>query len=309
VQRVRALDGSGVDVFPLCLGGNVFGWTADEAASFAVLDAYSAAGGNFVDTAASYSAWVPGNSGGESETIIGNWMSARGNRESVVVGTKIGPSPRLGRDAVLAGAEASLRRLRSDYIDLYYIHHDDPETPLEETLGAFGELVAAGQVRHVGLSNFSRERLELALEVVSREGLPPIVALQNEHNLLRRDYESGPREVAQREGIAAVPYYALASGFLTGKYRRDGADVASARAQGVSRFMDDHGFAVLDALDAVAAAHATSVSAVALAWLLAQPTVVAPIASARTVAQLEELLAFTQLELSADELDSLSRAG
>ena len=306
---MRPLGRSGVEVFPLCLGGNVFGWTADEPASFAVLDAYAAAGGNFLDTAAAYSAWVPGNSGGESETIIGNWMGSRGNRESVVVGTKIGGNPRLGREAVLDGADASLRRLGSDYIDLYYIHHDDPETPLEETLGAFGELVAAGKVRHVGLSNFSRERLELALEVVAREGLPPIVALQNEHNLLRRDYESGPRDVAQREGIAAVPYYALASGFLTGKYRRDGGEVDSPRAQGVSRFMDDHGFAVLDALDSVAAAHETSVSAVALAWLLAQPTVVAPIASARTVAQLEELLAFTQLELSPAELDALSHAG
>ncbi|HEX4034117.1 MAG TPA: aldo/keto reductase [Solirubrobacteraceae bacterium] len=306
---MRPLGSSGVDVFPLCLGGNVFGWTADEPASFAVLDAYAAAGGNFIDTAAGYSAWVPGNSGGESETIIGNWTSSRGNRESVVIGTKIAPNPRLTRDAVLAGAEASLRRLRSDYIDLFYIHHDDRETPLEETLGAFGELVAAGQVRHVGVSNFSRERLELALEVVEREGLPPIVALQNEQNLLRREYEDGPLEVAQRAGIAAVPYYALASGFLTGKYRRGGAAIDSPRAQGVSQFMDDRGFAVLDALDAVAAAHDTSVSAVALAWLLAQPTVVAPIASARSVEQLEDLLAFTELELSAAELDSLSHAG
>jgi aryl-alcohol dehydrogenase-like predicted oxidoreductase len=306
---MRPLGSSGVEVFPLCLGGNVFGWTADETASFAVLDAYAAAGGNFVDTAAGYSAWVPGNSGGESETIIGNWMTSRGNRGSVVAATKIAPNPRLTREAVLEGAEASLRRLRSDYIDLYYVHHDDPETPLEETLGAFGELVAAGRVRHVGLSNFSRERLELALEVVEREGLPPIVALQNEYNLLRREYEDGPRDVAQRAGIAAVPYYALASGFLTGKYRRDGAAVDSPRAQGVSRFMDDRGFAALDALDAVAATHATSVSAIALAWLLAQPTVVAPIASARSVAQLAELLAFTQLELRPEELDALNRAG
>ena len=306
---MRPLGSSGVEVFPLCLGGNVFGWTADQTASFEVLDAYAAAGGNFVDTAAGYSAWVPGNSGGESETIIGNWMASRGNRGSVVVGTKIAPNPRLTREAVLAGAEASLGRLRSDYIDLYYVHHDDPETPLEETLGAFGELVAAGSVRNIGLSNFTRERLELALEVVEREGLPPIVALQNEFNLLRRDYEDGPRDLAQRAGIAAVPYYALASGFLTGKYRRDGVAVDSPRAEGVSRFMDDRGFAILDALDAVAAAHGASVSAVALAWLLAQPTVVAPIASARSVAQLEDLLPFTQLELRPEELDALSRAG
>jgi aryl-alcohol dehydrogenase-like predicted oxidoreductase len=306
---VPALDGSGLDVFPLCLGGNVFGWTADEAASFAVLDAYAAAGGNFVDTAAGYSAWVPGNSGGESETIIGNWMAARGNRDSVIVATKINPSPHLTRDAVLAGAEGSLARLRSDRIDLFYIHHDDPETPLEETLGAFAELVAEGRVGHIGLSNFTAERLREALDVVEREGLPPIVALQNEYNLIEREYEHGLRDLVASAGIASVPYYALASGFLTGKYRPGDGAVDSPRAQSATALLDERGLAVLAILDEVAAAHGTTQSAVALAWLAAQPTVVAPIASARNVEQLEELLAFTQLELSTGELDALNRAG
>jgi aryl-alcohol dehydrogenase-like predicted oxidoreductase len=306
---VPPLDGSGLDVFPLCLGGNVFGWTADQAASFAVLDAYAAAGGNFVDTAASYSAWVPGNSGGESETIIGNWMDARANRDAIIVATKIGPHPHLTRAAVLEGAKASLERLRSEHIDLYFVHHDDPETPLEETLGAFAELVADGRVGHVGLSNFTAERLRAALEVVEREGFPPIVALQNEYNLIARAYEHDVRDVVASAGIAAVPYYALASGFLTGKYRPGEGAGDSPRAQGATALLDDRGLAVLAALDEIAAAHMTTQSAVALAWLLAQPTVVAPIASARNVEQLGELLAFTQLELSAGELDALDRLG
>ena len=304
-----ALDGSGLDVFPLCLGGNVFGWTADEAASFAVLDAYAAAGGNFIDTAAGYSAWVPGNSGGESETIIGNWMAARGNRDEIVVATKVAPHPHLTREAVLEAAAGSLARLRSDRIDLFYIHHDDPQTPLEETLGAFGELVADGRVGHIGLSNFSEPRLREALAVIEREGLPPVVALQNEYNLVKRDYENGLRDLVESSGIAAVPYYALASGFLTGKYRPGDGSVDSPRAQGAVALLDERGLAVLAVLDEVAAAHSTTQSAVALAWLAAQPTVVAPIASARNVEQLQELLAFTQLELSAGELDALNRAG
>jgi aryl-alcohol dehydrogenase-like predicted oxidoreductase len=300
---VPALGSSGLEVFPLCLGGNVFGWTANEEASFAVLDAYAAAGGNFVDTAAGYSAWVPGNSGGESETIIGNWMAARGNRDEVIVATKINPSPQLTRNAVIEGAERSLARLRSDRIDLFYIHHDDPQTPLEETLGAFGELVGDGRVGHIGLSNFSEARLREALAVVAREGLPPIVALQNEYNLIAREYEAGPRDLVASAGIASVPYYALASGFLTGKYRPgDGGDVESPRAQGAAALLDERGLAVLAALDEVAAAHATSQSAVALAWLLAQPTATssssrscsrsrssssAPASSTRSVARLE----------------------
>jgi aryl-alcohol dehydrogenase-like predicted oxidoreductase len=306
---VPAIGSSDLDVYPLCLGGNVFGWTADEAASFAVLDAYAAAGGNFIDTAASYSAWAPGNKGGESETIIGRWMAARGNRDAIVVATKIGPNPRLTREAVLDGAERSLARLGTDRIDLYFIHHDDPQTPLEETLGAFTELVRERKVRHVGVSNFSGARLREALAVVEREGLEPIVALENEYNLLERSYEADARAVAAGAGLGMMPYYALASGFLTGKYRPGGAAVDSPRAGGMAGRLNERGLAVLRVLDEVAAAHATTQAAVALAWLAAQPTVVAPIASARSVAQLEQLLPFVTLRLGADELDALSRAG
>ncbi|MGH2850795.1 MAG: aldo/keto reductase, partial [Solirubrobacteraceae bacterium] len=225
------LGNSDLDVFPLCLGGNVFGWTADEADSFAVLDAYTAAGGNFIDTADVYSSWVPGHSGGESETIIGNWLSERSNRDAMVIATKVGHNRDLRRDAILEGARRSLERLQTDRIDLYYMHNDDPETPFEESLGAFGELVRDGKVRYIGASNFSGERLSEALAVADREGLPPVVALQNEYNLMTRGYEEDPEPIVAERGLAAVPYYGLASGFLTGKYRPNGATVDSPRAQ------------------------------------------------------------------------------
>jgi aryl-alcohol dehydrogenase-like predicted oxidoreductase len=302
------LGATDLDVFPLCLGGNVFGWTADEEASFAVLDAYAAAGGNFIDTADVYSAWVPGHSGGESETIIGRWMEERGNRDDMVIATKVGHDGSLAPAVIAAAAEASLERLRADRIDLYYMHRDDQGTPFEESLGAFGELVAAGKVRHVGASNFSAPRLAQALEVAQREGLPTIAALQNEHNLVNREYEGELEALVAQHGIAAVPYYGLAAGFLTGKYRVGGPEVDSPRAARAVDHLDEHGLAVLDALDAVAGAHETTQAAVALAWLLAQPTVVAPIASARSVEQLEELLPFTELELSEAELTALSAA-
>jgi aryl-alcohol dehydrogenase-like predicted oxidoreductase len=300
---------SDLDVFPLCLGGNVFGWTADEADSFAVLDAYAAAGGNFIDTADVYSSWVPGHSGGESETIIGNWLAARSNRDSMVVATKVGHNRDLRRDAILEGAKRSLERLQSDHIDLYYMHNDDPDTPFEESLGAFGELVRDGRVRYVGASNFTGERLSEALAVAEREGLPRLVALQNEYNLMTRAYEEDPEPVVADRGLAALPYYGLASGFLTGKYRPNGAAVDSPRAQSALARLDERGIAVLTALDEIARERGTTQAAVALAWLAAQPTVVAPIASARTVEQLEELLPFVSLELTEDEIDRLSRAG
>jgi aryl-alcohol dehydrogenase-like predicted oxidoreductase len=303
------LGSSDLDVFPLCLGGNVVGWTADEEPSCAVLDAYAAAGGNFIDTAESYSAWVPGHAGGESETIIGRWLTARGNHDEVVVATKTGHNRDLRREVILEAAKRSLDRLQRDRIDLYYMHNDDPETPFEESLGAFGELIRDGKVGYVGASNFTAERLTEALDVAQREGLPEIVALQNEYNLVARDYEHGPEPVVAARGVAAVPYYGLASGFLTGKYRPGGSAIDSPRAQGALARLDDRGLEVLSALDEIAATHAATPAAVALAWLLAQPTVVAPIASARTVEQLEELLPFTSLELSADELERLSRGG
>ena len=227
----------------------------------------------------------------------------------MVIATKVGHGRDLRRQAILEGAERSLERLQTDHIDLYYAHNDDPDTPFEESLGAFGELIDDGKVRYVGASNFTAERLDAALDVAAREGLPAFVALQNEYNLVNRDYERGPRQVVASRGLAAVPYYGLAAGFLTGKYRPNGSAVDSPRAERAIARLDEHGLAVLAALDEVARAHETTQAAVALAWLLAQPTVVAPIASARDVAQLDELLAFPQLELSASELEALSRAG
>jgi aryl-alcohol dehydrogenase-like predicted oxidoreductase len=301
-----------LDVFPLCLGGNVFGWTADRDESFAVLDGYLAGGGNFIDTADVYMAPVPGNSGGESETIIGEWTAARGNRDEVVIATKVSKMPGLeglDRETILAATEGSLGRLGTDHIDLLYAHADDPDTPLEETLGAFGELIEAGKVRHVAASNYSAERLAEALAVAEREGLPRYVALQPEYNLVEREYETdGQRELCEREGLACFPYYALASGFLTGKYRPGGDTGDSPRAGGAAKYLDARGEAVLAALDEVAAAHDAQVAAVALAWLRSQPTVAAPIASARNAEQLAPLLESAALELDASELDALSSA-
>jgi len=300
-----------LDVFPLCLGGNVFGWTADERQSFAVLDAYAEAGGNFVDTADAYSVWAPGNSGGESETILGRWMAARGNRDRVVVATKVGKLAGLtglSAKTVRAAAEGSLRRLGTDRIDLYYAHADDPATPLEETLGAFDALVREGKVRHVAASNYGAARLAEALAISKARGFARFEALQPHYNLVHRsEYEGPVADLCAREGLACFPYYSLASGFLAGKYRPGGA-VESARSRAASKYLDARGLRVLDALDAVAAARATTVAAVALAWLLARPTVVAPIASARTPAQLVELLPATTLALTAEELRRLDEA-
>ncbi|MFF4650365.1 aldo/keto reductase [Streptomyces sp. NPDC001380] len=312
-KRMVTLGGSDLAVLPLSLGGNVFGWTADEQQSFAVLDAYAAGGGNFVDTADVYSAWAPGNSGGESETVIGRWMRSRGNRDAVVVATKVGAHPeRKGLRAanVRAAAEDSLRRLQTDRIDLLYTHFDDPETPVEEFLGALDELVRAGKVRHIAASNISPERLEEALAASEREGLARYVAVQPHYNLVSRGTYEGPlAETAARHGLSAVPYFALASGFLTGKYRPGGAAVESARAAGAGKYLEDpRGPRILEALDAVAAARGAEVATVALAWLAAQPTVAAPIASARTVEQVPALLAAAELELTADELAALTAA-
>ncbi|WP_086730787.1 aldo/keto reductase [Streptomyces carpinensis] len=306
------LGSSDLEVFPLALGGNVFGWTADQAQSFAVLDAYAAAGGNFVDTADSYSAWVEGNKGGESETIIGKWIKERGNRSDVVIATKVSQHPDfqgLSAANIKAAADASLKRLGTDYIDLYYTHFDKPEVPVEEIIGALDELVKAGKVRHIAASNISAERLKASLEFSEREGLARYVALQPHYNLVSRDtYEGELRDVAERSGLAAVPYYALASGFLTGKYR-PGATVDSARAQGAAKHLDtERGRKVLAALDEVARAHGAEVATVALAWLAAQPTVAAPIASARTVDQLPALLGVAELRLTDDEVAQLTRA-
>ncbi|WP_055586219.1 aldo/keto reductase [Peterkaempfera griseoplana] len=312
-KRNVTIGRSDLSVFPLSLGGNVFGWTADEQQSFAVLDAYAAGGGNFIDTADVYSAWVEGNSGGESETLIGKWLASRGNRDDIVVATKVGAHPDykgLRASTVKSAVEESLRRLQTDHIDLYYTHYDDPETPVEEFLGALDQLVREGKVRQIGASNITAARLEEALAASEREGLARYEAIQPHYNLVSRDTYEGPlADAAARHGLSAMPYFALASGFLTGKYRPQGAAVQSARAAGAGKYLDDpRGPRVLAALDEVAAAHRVEPATVALAWLAAQPTVAAPIASARTVEQLPALLAVAGLELSADELEALDAA-
>ncbi|MFI7408031.1 aldo/keto reductase [Streptomyces sp. NPDC049627] len=312
MTSLRKLGSSDLEVSPLALGGNVFGWTADEAQSFAVLDAYTAAGGNFIDTADSYSAWAEGNVGGESETIIGKWVRARGNRDDVLIATKVSQHPDfqgLTAANIKAAADASLRRLGTDRIDLYYTHFDKPEVPVEEIIGALDELVKAGKVRHIAASNISPERLRASLDISDREGLARYVALQPHYNLVSRDtYEGELQDLAEREGLAAVPYYALASGFLTGKYRA-GTTVGSPRAQGAGRYLEtERGRNVLAALDEIAQTHEVPVATVALAWLASRPTVAAPIASARTVEQLPALLGVGELTLTEGELERLTAA-
>ena len=302
---------SELNLFPLCLGGNVFGWTADRDASFAVLDAYAEAGGNFIDTADTYTSMVPGNVGGESETIIGEWMASRGNRDRIVLATKVGSLPtRPGLSAanIREAVEDSLRRLRTDHIDLYWAHIDDTETPLAETLGAFDALVDEGKVRNIGASNYNAERLTEALAISERDGLAKYGVLQQHYNLLEREYEGALREAVTAGGLTSTPYFGLARGFLTGKYQ-PGVEVDSPRAGKAAEYLKtERGPRVLDALGKVAAAHGVAMATVALAWLAAQPTVAAPIASARNVEQLRPLLAVADLTLSEDELALLDTA-
>lgn len=312
MTSLRMLGSSSLQVFPLALGGNVFGWTADEAQSFAVLDAYAAAGGNFIDTADSYSSWVPGNEGGESETLIGKWFAARGNRSDIVLATKVGSHPSykgLSPTTVKAAAEESLRRLGTDHIDLYYTHFDDETVPVEEIITALDQLVKDGKVREIAASNIAPERLRASLDFSEREGLARYVALQPHYNLVSRDtYEGELQDTAAGAGLAAVPYYALASGFLTGKYR-PGTTVDSARAGTAGRHLEsERGQKVLAALDKVAQERNAEIATVALAWLAAQSTVAAPIASARTVEQLPALMAVADLRLTDQELTELTEA-
>lgn len=310
---MTVLGSSDLDVFPLGLGGNTFGWTSDEETSFAVLDAFVAAGGNHIDSADSYSAWAPGNSGGESETIIGAWLRARGNRDSVIIATKVNSHPQfrgLAHDNVLAAADASLARLQTDYIDLYYAHRDDPKVPVAEAAGAFHELQAAGKIRHVGLSNYTAERLREWFAVAAAEGYAPPVAIQPHYNLVERaSYESSLAPAVAELGIGVLPYYSLASGFLAGKYRTADDNAGTARQPGAARYLTTPaGPAVLAALDAVSSARGVEPATVALAWLRTRPSVVAPLASARTVDQLPALLASAQLDLTSDEIEALDKA-
>jgi aryl-alcohol dehydrogenase-like predicted oxidoreductase len=303
---------SDLDVFPLGLGGNTFGWTSDKETSFAVLDGYVAGGGNFVDTADSYSAWVPGHEGGESETIIGEWTRARGNRDAVVIATKVDRHPKfrgLSAKNVAAGAEASLRRLGTDRIDLYYVHYDDPDVPVEEAAGAFRALQVAGKIRQVGLSNYTAPRLREWISAARAEGWPPPVALQPHYNLLEREpYESELAPAVAEFGLGVMPYYSLAAGFLAGKYRTAADNAGTARQPGAARYLTPTGLAVLAAMDKISADRGAELASIALAWLLTRPGIVAPLASARVVGQLGALLAATTLELTPDEIMSLDVA-
>ena len=298
-----ALGRTELQVHPLCLGGNVFGWSANAAQSQEVLSAYESAGGNFIDTADMYSRWHTGNVGGESETIIGDWMRARGNRSEMVIATKVAKlatRPGLSAANIAAAAEDSLRRLGTDYIDIYYAHHDDEEIPLEESLTAFNELVAAGKVRYLAASNYSAARLEEALKISRELGMSEYLLLQPNYNaIVRNEYEGDLMAVAVKEDIPVLPYFSLAAGFLTGKYQ-PGVEVDSVRAGDMPDYKNDRGWAILNALTEIAKQENTSIAAVALGWLRAQPGVVTPIASARTTEQLAEILPV--VELSAEQV-------
>lgn len=307
---------SGIEVGPLALGGNVFGWTINEAASFKVLDAFVASGLDLIDTADVYSIWVPGHKGGESETIIGNWLKRSGARSQVVIATKVGieiaPGEKgLSRAHILRSAERSLNRLQTDVIDLYQAHQDDPGTPLEETLGAFGELVAQKKVRAIGASNYSAARLAEALQVSREKNLPRYESLQPDYNLVdRAGYEAELEPLCARLGLGVITYYSLAAGFLTGKYRTEADLAKSVRGARVGKsYLNERGLRVLAAVDAIAADLKAMPAQVALAWLMARPSITAPIASATSTAQLDELVAATRLTLSPEVVARLDAAG
>lgn len=307
----REVPGTELRIFPMGLGGNVFGGRIDAAESRAVLDAFVTDGGNFIDTADSYSSWLAGNSGGESETVLGDWMQERGNRDQVVLATKVSKHPRrpgLAPDNVRAALEDSLTRLRTDYVDLYYAHYDDPDRPIQEIADSFDAQVRAGRVRHVAISNFEPARIQAWVEHARAEGLAVPVALQPEYNLVRRAaYERDIAPLARRFSLATFPYYGVAGGFLTGKYHTP-ADLEGAhRARSVEKYMTEQGLAVVAELEAVARDHDAAPASVALAWLLSRPTVTAPLASATDTRQLEELMAAPRLQLADAELDRLDR--
>ncbi|MGY6570196.1 MAG: aldo/keto reductase [Salinarimonas sp.] len=310
----RRLGRTSLEVTPLCFGGNVFGWTADKATSFALLDAFLDAGCNFIDTADGYSRWVEGHKGGESETILGEWFKARGNRDKVVLATKIGcdmgPGRQgLSRERIVAGVEESLTRLQTDYIDLYQTHFDDETTPVEETLEAYGTLVRAGKVRFIGTSNMSVARLQESLAASQSHGYPRYESLQPEYNLCKRQrFESDYAPLCAKEEIGVIPYFSLAAGFLTGKYRSQADLEGRARAARAGRYMNDRGLRILDALDGVAAERGATPAQVALAWLMARPTVTAPIASATSLTQLEELVGALDLSLPSEAMVKLDAA-
>ena len=315
MTNLRRLGSTDLKIAPLVLGGNVFGWTADRDASFAVLDAFVAGGGTMIDTADVYSAWASGHRGGESETMIGEWLQASGKRDDVLIATKVGMLPgdggaKLAPARIAAACDASLQRLGTDRIDLYYAHQDDDAVPQEDVLAAFGRLVDAGKVRVIGASNFHAARLKSACEAAEKAGLPRYHVLQPEYNLVSRDkFEGELQDYCITENIGVLPYYGLASGFLTGKYRSEKDFEQSVRGSRMGVLLDGHGKAVLDAMDVVAEETGATLAQIALAWLIAQPGVIAPIASATSVKQLEESMEAMTLELSKDQLDRLTAAG
>lgn len=310
----RQLGRSGISVVPWCLGGNVFGWTADEATSFAILDRFVDLGFDFIDTADVYSKWVSGHVGGESETVIGKWMKARGNRNRVVIATKVGmmrdaDQGNLAKDHIVASVEASLKRLQIETIDLYQSHRDDSSTPIEAPLEAYDALIKAGKVRAIGASNFSAERFAAALAAGEHHGLPRYETMQPEYNLsARRDFETGLQPLCVEHGVGVIPYYALASGFLTGKYRSEADFGKSVRGGGMSKYLDARGLRILAALDRVAGTRAAEPAQIALAWLRDRPSIVAPIASATSASQVESLAKAVRIDLSADEREMLNTA-
>ncbi len=313
-MKTRNLGASNLNVSPLCLGTNVFGWTADEKTSFAILDALVVAGFNFIDTADTYSRWVPGHKGGESETIIGNWLKRTGNRSKVIVATKVGmemgPGEKgLAEAYIVRSVERSLERLQTDYIDLYQSHQDDPATPLEETLGAYAELIKQGKVRAIGASNYTAERLAAALEAREKHGYPRYESLQPHYNLYERaGYEAALEPLCLAKKLGVIPYFSLASGFLTGKYRSEGDLSKSPRGQGVKKYLDERGLRILTALDQVAREKHSTPGKVSLAWLLARPSITAPIASATSVEQLRDLIDATNLTLDTESIELLNQA-
>jgi aryl-alcohol dehydrogenase-like predicted oxidoreductase len=310
----RRLGQSSLHIAPLAFGGNVFGWTTDESTSFALLDAFVAAGFNFIDSADVYSRWHPGNQGGESEVILGKWLKARGNRDKVIVATKLGiemgPGMKgLSRSYMMQAVEASLRRLQTDYIDLYQSHRDDPDTPIEETLSAYAELIKQGKVREIGASNYSAARLAESLRISSAQGLPRYQSLQPLYNLVeRKGFEGEIEALCLKEKIAVIPFYSLASGFLTGKYRSAADTEGRARGSRVAKYLNDAGFRVIAALDAVAKRHQATPAQVALAWMIARPSITAPIASATNVEQLREIMRAPEINLDADAIAQIDQA-
>ncbi len=313
-MRLTQLGRSDLQVSPFCFGGNVFGWTADETTSFALLDRLLDAGLTFIDTANVYSRWVEGHQGGESETVIGNWLKSRGSREKMIIATKVGAD--MGEGFTMAPAhirecvDASLKRLQTDYIDLYQSHYDDPNTPFEDVLGTFQDLIKAGKVRAIGASNITGERLQSALEISEKHNLPRYNSLQPLYNLYdRKDYETTLEPVVSANQVGVIPYYTLAAGFLTGKYRSEKDLGISPRGNRVgTSYLNKRGLKILEAMDQVAERYSVTVAQIAVAWMMAQPSITAPIASATKIEQLEELIKATQLTLDQDALDVLNKA-